>query len=296
MDSIDDLDTFLALAQTGHMGTAAQSLNLTQPALSARLRKLEAKLGMRLFERQASGMRLSSAGADLVEQAKHARANLRRLRERTQSMHRGEETSLRVGMTLIAGISRIPLLLRTLEERMPGLRLVLHEAFSSPLEQLVAEDELDLAFVHPPMTREDLTTKTLYTEAMVLSVPANVTIPPDTAQRRDWLRAQRMYWVGPQLGPDLHRRVSAWMARMGVQRAASAEVSSYLLAQSFVAAGAGVALVPTCVAKLHAGQVRTLDMGGACPMLPFAIIRRRRTASEVYDVICRSMTDTPVLP
>jgi DNA-binding transcriptional LysR family regulator len=285
MQSIEDLDTFLALVETGHMGRAAEKLGLTQPALSARLRKLETRLGLRLFDRQPSGTKLSKAGQDLVEQARHTRASLQRLDERTQAVISGEGTTVRVGMTLLAGVSRIPMLLRLVEQRSPHLRLVLHEAFSSPLEQLVAEGELDLAFVHPPIAREDLTTRTLYSESMVLSVPVDWSVPSDTEQRAAWLQEQRVYWVGSRVGPDLHRRVSTWMSKAGLKLVSTAEVSSYVIAQSFVAAGAGVALVPTCVARLHAKETRSLAIGRE-PELAFSIVRRRRTFGRLYELIC----------
>jgi DNA-binding transcriptional LysR family regulator len=288
MDSIEDLDTFLALAEAGHMGHAAAALGLTQPALSTRLRKLEQRLGMRLFERQASGMRLSEAGRELLEHARHTRASMHRLQERAQGVRAGDMKVVRIGMTLLAAVSRVPLLLRQVEEKAPALRLVLHEAFSSPMEQLVAEGEVDMAFVHPPIARQDLTCRTLFSEPMMLSVPAGWTVPTRADERLQWLRAQRIYWVGPRIGPDLHRRVAAWMDRAGVRCAANAEVSSYVIAQSFVAAAAGVALVPASVARLHANQVRALPLEGRPPELAFGLVRGRRTHARVYELICEA--------
>jgi DNA-binding transcriptional LysR family regulator len=287
MDSIEDLDTFLALAETGHMGKAASALGLTQPALSARLRKLEQRLDVRLFERHVSGMRLSEAGQQLLEQARHTRASLKRMHERARAVRSGDVQVLRVGMTLLSAVSRVPLLLRKVEERAPTIRLVLHEAFSSPLEQLVAEGELDMAFVHPPIAREDLTTRTLFVESMVLSVPGAWTVPDDADERLEWLRGQRLYWVGPRIGPDLHRRVAAWIDRAGMQCSANCEVSSYVVAQSFVAAGGGAALVPASVARLYANEVKVLPLGERPPELPFAVVRRRHTHARVYELLCQ---------
>jgi DNA-binding transcriptional LysR family regulator len=293
MESIEDLDTFLTLAETGHMGKAATALGLTQPALLARLRKLEQRLALRLFERQASGMRLSDAGRELLEQARHTRDTLHRMRERAQAVRRGDVEILRVGLTLLAAASRVPVLLRKLEERVPQLRLSLHEAFSSPLEQLVAEGQLDMAFVHPPIARQDLTTRTLFVEPMVLSVPAGWAVPIAPEARLGWMREQRMYWVGPRLGPDLHRRVAAWMSRAGCRCAANAEVSSYVIAQSFVAAAAGIAVVPASVARLWAHETRAIPLEGKLPELPFAVVRRRRAHAGLYDLICRAAADWP---
>jgi DNA-binding transcriptional LysR family regulator len=292
MESIEDLNTFLSLAETGHMGRAARGLGLTQPALSLRLRKLEQRMGLSLFERHATGMRLSQAGKELLEQAKQTRDNMTRLGERVEGVRSGAAREVRIGMTLLAGVSRVPALLRHVEQSSPLLRMVLHEAFSSPLEQLVADDELDLAFVHPPVARQDLTVRTLYSERMVWSVPASWTIPEGTEHRTPWLRAQRIYWVGPRVGPDLHRRISTWLQRLDINLHASAEVSTYIIAQSFVAAGAGIALVPESVARLHGTQARVLDAGPRAPELGFAVVRRRRSFGSLYELICDSVERT----
>jgi DNA-binding transcriptional LysR family regulator len=188
--------------------------------------------------------------------------------------------------TLLAGVSRVPALLRYVEQRAPQVRMVLHEA--SPLEQLVADDELDLAFVHPPVARQDLTVRTLYSEPMVWSVPASWTIPEGAEQRTPWLRAQRIYWVGSRVGPDLHRRVNTWLQRSDISLDANAEVSTYIIAQSFVAAGAGVALVPEWIARLHGAQTRALDTRPRAPELGFAVVRRRRSFGSLYELICDS--------
>jgi DNA-binding transcriptional LysR family regulator len=289
MESIEDLNTFLSLAEAGHMGRAARNLGLTQPALSLRLRKLEQRMGLTLFERHASGMRLSQAGKDLLEQAKQTRDNMTRLGERVEGVRSGQAREVRIGMTLLAGVSRVPALLRHVEQRAPQVRMVLREATSSPLEQLVADDELDLAFVHPPLARQDLTVRTLYSERMVWSVPASWTVPDGADRRTPWLRAQRIYWVGPRVGPDLHRRIGAWLQRSDIGLDANAEVSTYVIAQSFVAAGAGIALVPESVAGLHGAQTRALDTGPRAPELGFAVVRRRRTFGGLYELICDSV-------
>ena len=291
MDSTDELDTFLVLAEIGHMGRAAARMGLTQPGLSARLRKLEAKLDLQLFERHASGTTLSAAGLELLDQARHARAHLTRLQERTLAVSHGDVPVVRIGMTLLSGVSKVPLLLRRVEQRSPRTRLVLHEALSSPLEQLVADAELDLAFVHPPVAHEALTTKTLYAEPMVLSAPSAWTVPRSNDARRLWLREQRLYWVGPRIGPELHRRVSAWAKRLRVTLAPEAEVASYVIAQSFVAAGAGIALVPSSVSRLHPDAVRTVALDARMPELGFSVVRRRRAVGAVYDLVCEAAQD-----
>ncbi len=68
--SLDQLKTFVAIAEEGTMTAAALKLHITQPPLSRQLASLEHELQTRLFERQARGMRLVPAGAAFLVHAK----------------------------------------------------------------------------------------------------------------------------------------------------------------------------------------------------------------------------------
>lgn len=75
--SLTQLESFVAVAETQHVGRAAQRLHVTQPPLTRRIRALEDELGVALFERTPRGMRLLPAGERLLPKARSILAEVR---------------------------------------------------------------------------------------------------------------------------------------------------------------------------------------------------------------------------
>ena len=81
--SLTQIRYFIAVAQEGHVGRAAQGLRIAQPAVSRQLKNLEAELGARLFVRTPRGMQLSASGEVFLE---HARGIVARVERATRAV------------------------------------------------------------------------------------------------------------------------------------------------------------------------------------------------------------------
>lgn len=83
--SLVQLESFVAVAEEGHVGRAAKRLAVSQPPLTRRIRGLEDELGVLLFERTPKGMRLSPQGTALLPQVREVLSQLARLRQMSHS-------------------------------------------------------------------------------------------------------------------------------------------------------------------------------------------------------------------
>lgn len=158
---LEDARAVLALAETRHFGRAAARLGVSQPALTARLRRLEEALGARLFDRGRGAVAPTAAGLALVEGA-------RRLVDAAQDAWadaRGEAAGagrvLRLGLTQVAAHAVAVPTLRRYRAEAPLGRVRLFEGTTAALERMLEGREIDAALLHPPLHASGLSERPL---------------------------------------------------------------------------------------------------------------------------------------
>lgn len=162
--------SFLILAEELHFHRAARRLDLTQPALSMQVRRLEAMLGTALLTRTSRHVELTPAGEVFLAEARTILASIGRAVETTRRAGAGGRRLIVGFLANAAGELTAPIL-NEFQERHRGLELDLHQFdFADPYAGL-AEGHSDVAFVRPPLLpRPWLACETLFEEPRVLAV------------------------------------------------------------------------------------------------------------------------------
>ncbi len=164
----------VAIAEHGHMTRAAQEMGVSQPALSAALRKLEAEIETELFHRTGHGVELTDAGRVFIE---HAQITLRaaaQTREAVRSLVGLETGSIKVGAGATATGYLLPRAIQAVRDEYPGLKFSIREAGSTAVAQGVVSGELDLGIVTLPMDhprRDELMVVHEIDDELMLIVP-----------------------------------------------------------------------------------------------------------------------------
>jgi DNA-binding transcriptional LysR family regulator len=141
----------LAIGEAGHMTRAAESLGVSQPALSAAMKKLEDELGVTLLDRTGRGVALTEQGRAFCE---HARAAVRAVddgRRAVRELAGLERGTIRIGGGATAMGCLVPAAARAVRLEHPGLRFTAREAGSEQVAAAVVAGELDLGIVTLPV-------------------------------------------------------------------------------------------------------------------------------------------------
>src|SRR5258706_3953666 len=156
------LRTLREIARHGSFSRAAESLRLSEPAVSLQRRHVEARWGTALLERVGKRAFPTPAGTLLLEHAGRAFAELEAAQEALRQLRGVVAGRLRLGTGATASIHLLPPLLRRMPARYPELELVLVTGHAAEIAAAVAANALDVAPVTLPATgRQPLVTPLL---------------------------------------------------------------------------------------------------------------------------------------
>lgn len=169
--SLRDLEYALAVARHRHFGHAAAQCGVSQPALSEQIRKLEALLGVALFERTKRRVAPTAAGAALLVQIERVMAEAQHLLALSHGRPRVMEGILALGAIETLGPYYLPYVLRLLRGERPDLALRLTEGRTDGLIERLVGGVLDIAFLAMPVSRTGLVAVPLFFEPFLLATP-----------------------------------------------------------------------------------------------------------------------------
>ncbi|GGV19577.1 LysR family transcriptional regulator [Streptomyces griseoflavus] len=156
MNLLRHLRLFVTVAEELHFSRAAERLGMAQPPLSQAIRALERELGAELFDRSPRGVRLSAAGAALLEEARDLLAREERLRALARRAADGGLGTLRAGVPPDTTAAVLSALLAACAEDAPGLAVDLQEVATEEQVRLLVSGGLDVGLVHHPVDATEL--------------------------------------------------------------------------------------------------------------------------------------------
>jgi len=250
---LHQLRYFCAVAEGGNFSRAAERSHVSQPSLSQQIGKLEAELGVRLFDRLRAGARLTAAGRALLPRARAALAELEAARGEVAERSATLRGPLAVGVIPTIAPYLLPAPLRAFTRRYPEARLSVVEEITPLLLDRLRAGSLDLAVVALPLPGRgrEFAVAPLLEESACAVLPARHRLAARARLNLRELRPEPFLLLRDghcfrDTAVEACRR-ARWQPQVVFE---SGQFRSIL---SMVGAGLGVSLVPAMAVEPHPG-------------------------------------------
>lgn len=283
---------FVAVAEEGHFGRAAERVGIAQPPLTQQIQKLEKLLGERLLERRPR-VRLTAAGEALLEGSRNVLAQVERTVFLTKRAAAGASGSLTVGFPASALTAIVPEAVRRYRERYPDVELKLVEMSTSFQIRALSDGTLDLGFLR--QTAAELTQlkcELSFSEPFAVVVPSGHALHGRSSVTLSELSKELFVLFPQQVAPGLYRQLMDLFQRAGFAPRIAQEAQEWLTIVGLVDAGLGLSIVPASFRRLRWGDVHYVDLAGpelATTVSIFGPAQAQRPTAQQFIEVTRAI-------
>jgi LysR family transcriptional regulator, nitrogen assimilation regulatory protein len=250
---------FVHIADTGSITRAAAQLGIAQPALTRHMQSLEAEFGTPLLERLPRGVRLTSAGRQLLDHARRVLREVDRAHAELKGTSEPGHARVVLGVSPTVGGWLVPGCVERARASAPELSIKVVEGFSPQLFDALAAGKVDVALLTNPQPARALRYTPLVSEPVV--VVAARSLAPSRAFFTLSELARTPLLISDGLRSALDEQLGRYQARLNVE----VEIDSIEAIRGLLLRGAGYALMP--VSALHddiqAGRLVALPVSDA---------------------------------
>ena len=289
---LDHLRCFVAAAEELHFGRAAQKLEILPSAFGRNIRLLEEDLGTKLFLRTTRNVALTEQGEELVRDAHKLIALADGIRARLREKFRPRARKLRLGAIDSAAAGLLPLLLNDLRKEHSDIAVQLFEDKTIRLLPRVLSGRLDLAFVRPPKSRDPrLLFRQLFFETPVVAIASK---HPLAKRKKVYIKDiadQPLIVPDRRSRPHSHDLTIKLFEEAGFEARITQAADEKQTIVNLVAAGLGVAIVPSWTSRMSAKGVSYLKLATerTSNRLPLAAVWLRDSRDALRDDLLETL-------
>jgi DNA-binding transcriptional LysR family regulator len=254
---------FVTLAEEMHYGRAARRLFMTQPPLSASIQRLEAGLGVQLFERDSKRVSITPAGAALLVKAREIVSQAERTRDFAHAIAAGHAGHIEVGFTGILLYRGVAEILTRFRKSYPQVRLALQEISSQKQSELIRAGRLDAGFVNTPVAPPGVASLAIFHDRLVACLPADHRLAKRKSIDLSLLKDEPFVMFTREASPAYYDHLAAMCAASGFQPRIEVEVLQVLSIVALVSAGMGVSVMPQSVARARLSSAVFVPVRGS---------------------------------
>ena len=286
---IKQLRYFVAVAEEQNFTRAAKRLFIAQPPLSRQIQQLEDELGVILFERGTRPLKMTEAGHFLYTHATRLLVKTNELKAMTQRVGKIER-SLSIGFVATTLYGLLPRVIRQFREQYPMVKVSLHEMTSSQQLAALKSGEIDVGFGRLRIEDPSIRRIVLREEALMIAVPTS----HPYSQRKNNLKLKdlvdRRLLVFPKAPrPSFADQILAFFHDRGLTPSKVTEVRDLQIAIGLVAAGEGMAIVPSSMRAFVRQDVIYLELDEPQAVSPVIMSIRMGEQTEDLQALLKQL-------
>lgn len=236
---------FLALAEELHFRKTAETLHISQPALSKQIHQLEDLLGLKLFDRTNRKVLLTKAGHYLKQELTLHFRQIDDFIKHARLLDQGLEGELRLGFVGSAMQQIIPDLLLTFEKKYPNILVKLTELDNSLQINALLAQRIDIGFVRMDQVPNDLVVQAEYEDTFSLVLPVNHWLDAATFISINQLKEEAFILFDRTYSESYYAKVMHIFEEEGFRPKVSHSTVNASSIYRLVESGLGVSVVPT---------------------------------------------------
>ncbi len=273
--TLTELRYIVAVAEERHFGRAAEKSFVSQPSLSASIKKVEDELGVRIFERGKAGVLVTEIGAQVVAQARRTLEEAARVKAVAKQGRNPLDGVLRLGVIHTIAPYLLPGLVAALRRSAPQMPLDIEENMTANLDRMLREGEIDVAILALPFEAPGVETQAVYDEEFRVVVPAKHALARKKRVPVEALDTDELLLL--PAGHCLRDQVLGSCTEFSRTPPAGRQGNSLETLRSMVASGLGITVLPaTALTDRHASAlVKAVPFEGSPPQRRVALAWRK---------------------
>jgi LysR family hydrogen peroxide-inducible transcriptional activator len=291
--TLNELRFIVAVAQQRNFRRAAEQCFISQPALSLAIQKLEADLGVQLFERSKIEVTVTPIGQAVVEQAQRALEEVARIRQLAQQGKDQLATPLRLGVIHSIGPYLLPDLIPVLKKLAPDMALDVEENITANLEQSLRSGKLDVLVIALPFGDGNIQTRVLYDEIFEVVVEKTHRWADRRSIRPVELANEKVLLLNS--GHCFSNQVAEACPELNRKGAEIQQGTSLETIRNMVASGLGITVLPASAnsQRYRSPLLKVVPFTKPAPSRRIALAWRKSFArSEAIDVLAAAIRKT----
>lgn len=288
MMELRHLRYFVAVAEEGHVGRAADRLHIAQSPLSRQILQLEDRIGVALFEHAKKRVRLTEAGRRFLDEARRLLADADLAVVRTRKLAAGESGPLTIGFVdgaVHCGL--LPGALRRLQASFPEIRVELSELRSGPQREALRSGLLDVGLLYSPPGPEEgeLAARLVLSEPLVLALSRDHPLAGVEAIRPADLDGSPWIALPREINPAARQRFLDTCAASGFTPDIRFEATNIVTVLGLVGGGLGLTLAQASARQLTPPNVVWRELPWFALRVPIHVVHpleSRRAATDHF--------------